>query len=492
MRRTLPALRLDWRQVALAYPPVLAAAFVLSIYTDTPVSLAQTFRALAVAIGVTTLVQLGLSLLLRSPRAGALGAAFALLFSLFGFIVLAPLTATLVWEWARLRLARTRGLSVPSPAAIIGPPASVFTVGFLAVALATGIGSGAIGLPRLPAAIAPATAAVEGPDMFVILLDAYARADTLAELGYDNSPFLEGLEERGFQVPEQSRSNYSRTGLTLASMFNMAYIADLPALASPPEGYNEQHRLISDTLHSGNPALDALHRSGYESFYIPSRVAQYAVEPVNHMLAGAELDNFEIFMLGKSVLGPRITALAAGTIYDQQRSRTLDAFATIARLAGESNLQPRFVFAHLMMPHPPFVFDADGATPPLAECTPTRCAILEAPVDGELHLSRYLDQLAYTNKLVTQTVDAIIAAEPDAVIVLMSDHGSRITFSDRVEATHNFMAIRANRVDVPQAMTPIGLFPLLLNAYLGTAFESPDARSFASLERTPWPMVEVR
>jgi hypothetical protein len=376
-------------------------------------------------------------------------------------------------------------------ATIVNRPASVLAVGLVAVVVASGVSNGAIGLPRPPAKPAPAAAIAEGPDFFVILLDAYARADTLAELGYDNQPFLDGLEQRGFQVADESRSNYSRTGLTLASMFNMTYLADLPALSSPPEDYNQQHRLISDTLHAGNPVVDVLHRSGYETFYIPSRVAQYAVEPVHHTLAGGELDNFEVFALGKTSLGATITLIAATAIYDQQRSRTLEAFATIARLAAEPARRPRFVFAHLMVPHPPYVFDRDGFAPAVPECTATRCAILEAPLDRELHRSRYIDQLSYTNELVTRTVDAIIGAEPGAVIVLMSDHGSGIDFPDAAEATRNFMAIRADRVQVPETMTPIGLFPLLLNAYLGTAFESPEARSFASLERALWPIVEV-
>jgi hypothetical protein len=449
---------------------------------------------LAVTAGATGIVQLVLGLSLRSAKAGGLLAAmvvFLVTFGWIGWILLVPITAALFWEWQRLRLARTAGRSLPSVATIVHPAASALSTAFFVVAVATGVNSGALGLPRLPPAIAPATEAVSGPNVFVILLDAYARADTLAELGYDNGPFLGDLERRGFEVAADSRSNYSRTGLTLASMFNMAYIDAIPALSSPPEGYNQQHRLISDTLHAGNPALDVLHRAGYESFYLPSSVAQYAVEPVHHMLAGDELDNFEIFLLGKTALGPTVTVAAADAIYDQQRSRTLEAFGMVAKIAEGRAQTPRFVFAHVMVPHPPFVFDRDGSTPSVPECSPERCSILEAPIDRDLHLARYLGQLAYTNELVTRTVDAIITADPEAVIVLMSDHGSRINFFDFEEATHNFMAIRADRVQVPATMTPIGLFPLLLNAYLGTALEAPEPRSFASLERTPWPMREI-
>ncbi|MEJ2551028.1 MAG: hypothetical protein P8Z42_16510, partial [Anaerolineales bacterium] len=41
----------------------------------------------------------------------------------------------------------------------------------------------------------------EYPDIYYIITDAYTRDDTLLEYyGYDNTPFLEALEERGFYV----------------------------------------------------------------------------------------------------------------------------------------------------------------------------------------------------------------------------------------------------------------------------------------------------
>ena len=46
------------------------------------------------------------------------------------------------------------------------------------------------------------------PDIYYIILDGYARADILEELyNYDNSEFLEFLEQRGFFVADQGRAN---------------------------------------------------------------------------------------------------------------------------------------------------------------------------------------------------------------------------------------------------------------------------------------------
>ena len=487
--RTLPARRswIDW--LPLGAPPLLAIVFVLAIYVDTPVSLPQTYRALLVGGGAVLLIQLALSLLLRSAGLGALAAAGVVLMvaSIDWLVILGLVGGACAWEWIRLRRERSgrsmRPLSVAAPPAVLA-----LTVAYLGSVLITGTGAAAFGLPTIrQPRITEAVDPQGGPGIYVLMLDAYARADTLAGLGFDNREFLTSLEELDFQVAHDSRSNYTRTGLTLASMFNMAYLEDIPHLASPPEGYNQQHRYISGALHAGNRVLDILDAAGYETFYIPSRIAQYAVEPVDHMLAGAELDNFELHLLSRTRLAPFVSA---EWLYGQQRDRTLQSFAQVASIAGEAS-EPRFVFAHLMTPHPPFVFAADGTLPAVPSCFPATCSIFEPPTDPNLAVERYIDQVQYTNKLVLATVRSIMDDEPNAVVVLMSDHGSRLTFGDLLESSRNFMAVHATGVHMPDDLTPVALFPYLLNGYLDSHLDLPPARSLASLERTPWPMQEV-
>ena len=67
------------------------------------------------------------------------------------------------------------------------------------------------------------------PDVYVIIMDAYERDSVLREFhGYDNSPFLNSLEDMGFYVAYGSLSNYRHTELSLSSLLNMEYIQDFP------------------------------------------------------------------------------------------------------------------------------------------------------------------------------------------------------------------------------------------------------------------------
>jgi len=62
------------------------------------------------------------------------------------------------------------------------------------------------------------------PDIYYIILDMYARQDTLKELfDYDNSEFTNYLTGKGFYVATKSCSNHRTTYISLASSLNMDY-----------------------------------------------------------------------------------------------------------------------------------------------------------------------------------------------------------------------------------------------------------------------------
>jgi len=62
------------------------------------------------------------------------------------------------------------------------------------------------------------------PDIYVIVLDGYARSDVLRTLYQcDNTAFLDGLKSRGFQVAAKSQANYVQTALALGALLRMDY-----------------------------------------------------------------------------------------------------------------------------------------------------------------------------------------------------------------------------------------------------------------------------
>jgi arylsulfatase A-like enzyme len=103
-------------------------------------------------------------------------------------------------------------------------------------------------------------------------------------------------------------------------------------------------------------------------------------------------------------------------------------------------------------------------------------------------IAEYIGQIEYINAQVPPVVDTIMqAARRPTVIVLMSDHGSRLTTPQGTtlmapEADRNFFAaFTPGHVGLfGSSPTPVNLFAQLANAYLGTNRQILEDRSYIS------------
>ncbi len=328
-----------------------------------------------------------------------------------------------------------------------------------------------------------------GPSIHLLVLDAYPRQDTLALLGFDNAPFLQAMQDRGFDVYEDSHSNYDRTAFTLLTMLSMRHLTEIGDLwADVPDDVIEQTRVVSRALQDP-PLFDALERGGYTT-----RVLQGPI--VDVPLGGADLDdtvhtanNFELDLPQRSVISGVLEYF--GFARGQQRAQVTETLAEFASLEPG----PTFTLAHVLSPHAPYVFGPGGTVPDPPPCYPASCSIFESNV-GKLGWSeaenwaRFTDQVDQLNGLLLSTVDELVARDPNAVIVLFSDHGPRIP--GNVEARFDNLLV-ARTPGFPRLLgsspTNINILPRVFDAYLGTSIgDLPDALYTAGEE--PWLAVE--
>jgi hypothetical protein len=106
------------------------------------------------------------------------------------------------------------------------------------------------------------------PDVYVIVLDGYAREDVLAQqYGFDNSEFLDDLRARGFEIGAASAANYHWTFLSLASTLNMNYVQPLMGDAISPQ--SESRAAVYDAIRN-NAVMRFLRSRGYRSYHLQS------------------------------------------------------------------------------------------------------------------------------------------------------------------------------------------------------------------------------
>jgi len=387
-------------------------------------------------------------------------------------------------SWAPL----TRGLNVFSTSLLAVVCVSAFASGALAEAQRD-FEQGRADLTKLTGATEVARPGTSYPDIYVILLDGYPRADTLQEMyGFDNAPFLEALEEHGFDVAARSRSNYMFTQLTLLTMFDMRHITDasFEGMVSTFEVNAALRRGLDKTR-----GLDALRQHGYEIVASASGFESVALRKADVYLDDGQLNEFERHVLRRTLIVDILSIVAPDWLPGDHRARLASNFEHLRRIVATPSSAPRFAFIHIAAPHTPFLYQADGSPAPRMSLrefyrhTPLLMGLSRE--DFNRKLSGYV---AYLNGLTLAAVEDILgrSARPP-VIIVMSDHGSETEVhygdphhpSSEERFLNLFAAYTPGHGDLfPEWATPINVLPILMNTYLGTDHPCSADRTFAN------------
>lgn len=341
----------------------------------------------------------------------------------------------------------------------------------------------------------------ELPDIYFIVLDGYARTDVLQELyGYDNRPFLDQLRQRGFRIAEESRSNYSQTLLSLGSTLNMVYLDSVAAQA----GYDNVDRKPLMGLVKNSHVLGIVTQYGYETFAFASGYSGAEIKNADHFVSrGFPLSEFEHTLIQNSALSINLWGTFPVDQFDIHRRRigfTIDQLALLPETKS-----PRFVFAPILAPHPPFVFGSNGE-----EMSPTGKF---SYADGNHYMSLegaspegyregYRGQLHYLNSLVIKAIDGILAQPgKEPIIILQADHGpgSRLSWEEPESTCLDERLAILNALYLPEGgdmlvydeITPVNTFRLVFDRYLGTDFGRIEDRSYFSRWNTPYRFIHV-
>jgi hypothetical protein len=246
------------------------------------------------------------------------------------------------------------------------------------------------------------------PSVYYIILDGYAREDVLArDLGYDNSRFIHFLKRNGFYVARRSRSNYAYTYLSLASSLNMDYLSELNA--APDQEQECIRRIYANTV------MRIFRANGYRIVrYSPSWLSQGQDRYSETTFNARAIDEFENLVLKQFLIRP---FMKHGVI-NMYRVRTLYTLHRLEAIARDP--RPSFVFAHILCPHPPYVFDRKGNMPE-PKIFEHRPAGSHDWYPGE----RYTDQVDYLNHLMEKTISAILKnSKIPPLIIIQGDHGA--------------------------------------------------------------------
>ena len=328
----------------------------------------------------------------------------------------------------------------------------------------------------------------EKPDIYYIILDGYGSADMLENIyGYDNSEFINALQALGFVVSGSSRANYPQTVLSLGSSLNMQYLDPMSAQM----GDSNVWWLVKDALYHSQ-VRQFLENRGYRTVFLASGFDYTDIRDGNEFIKPfpVMLNNFDSGFLrftNLAMLGD-MGGLIPYPSYSTLRRTIRANFAALPRLASEAG--PKFVFAHITAPHPPFVFDEAG-NPVNPDAPFTMVDKMREIMDVPAYKQSYVAELKYVNSETIQSLMAILADSPTPpVIILQGDHGPGLYLADsaadsclyeRFSILNAYFLPGKQPKTLPATITPVNTFRLLFNNYFSANFPMlPDKSYFAS------------
>lgn len=325
------------------------------------------------------------------------------------------------------------------------------------------------------------------PDIYYIVLDGHGRADTLEEFyGYDMKPFVGELEALGFFVADKSIANYSRTHFSLLSTFNYEHLTTvserLKAGVYDVWRAAEEGRVIRD-----------LKAAGYETTAITTNfIVDFQTFDHTFFAVPSQMSNFETVLMQSSV--PHVI------LGRQDRAHQFSLEAGIERITDvPDSSAPRFIFAHVLLPHPPFIYNSDGS---IREEQFTRNDADEFNGTQADYFEGYRGQVEYTDVLVLETVQELIAsAEKPTVIIIQGDHGPGAMFDyNRIELScmrERFTILNAYYYSegaiegLYDEISPVNSFRLLNNQFFGGDFPMVEDEGWYSAEVAPFDFTNI-
>ncbi|MFZ5952578.1 MAG: sulfatase-like hydrolase/transferase [Candidatus Rifleibacteriota bacterium] len=328
------------------------------------------------------------------------------------------------------------------------------------------------------------------PDIYYILVDGYGNDQILKKLyAFDNHEFIGFLKEKGFFIAQDSFANYMQTALSLSSSLNICF---LDFLAEKYKDQNTAEPVME--LIGKSRVVETLRAKGYKIVAFASGYATTEIDSAD-LYFGKTLINREFYhiLLNTTILsGIKFELFDFTATQVQAHGQLINSIVDgLADLELGKNSKPAFVFAHLTIPHPPFIFDKEGK---LKFQQPRGFHFGDGNHWGDPmeYRKQYVEQLQHLNELLKKALSGILKNGRQKIVILQSDHGpgsmlnwedSKNTFlPERFSILNAYYFSDQDYSGLYKNISPVNSFRLVFNKLFKAGFELEEDKNFFS----PW------
>ncbi len=326
-------------------------------------------------------------------------------------------------------------------------------------------------ISRQAATVTTGVAAANSPDIYYLIFDEFSGFEAMRQYfkTAEVEPFKAFLEDNGFWVAENAFASSNHTVHQMSVRMNFTeypYIqGDQPiwyaALVNSrgvellkSKGYTT---VVYEEISMMHPALP-----DFNADYL------YKYNYSTDKDLGILFDEFGMLVADNTMLLAFDDLYRAGNPGEMAHLNFLRSVQEdLAHM--EDVPSPRFVYAHLMIPHQPFIFNSDGSL-----------------VDSDFYRNwnyyegQYIYSMRYIEELVTGILENADPARPP-VIIVQSDHGARIRENNLELKGFPQNMLRnilfamylpgADTSTLTQDENPANTLPIVFNQYLGEQIE---------------------
>lgn len=260
------------------------------------------------------------------------------------------------------------------------------------------------------------------PNVYYLLFDEYPGYKSLKDsFGFANDSLYSFLLRKQFKVIPIF-SNYNYTPFSMSSILNMNYV---------DSGYNPKRltqkdvQLRIDEIRNAE-VFNIFKQMGYqiENFSIfdigknPSIANQNSFLPVHSLLLTDKILHNRVIRTSGWLFKTGKLALPfwRKKYLFQHEKNNLTTQKLLNNQLNNKLEKPKFVYAHLMLPHWPFYKDSIGNYNKDE-------IIIESSFQNDKSL--FLAYVKYTNTVMKSIVESITTKDSNGIIIIMSDHGFR-------------------------------------------------------------------
>ena len=324
------------------------------------------------------------------------------------------------------------------------------------------------------------------PNVYFLVLDAYSGDITLkGDYDFDNSKFKNELRDRGFVVQKPSYSNYPNTELAIPSILNMGYLDHI----GDEVGIDSENKKIVIELRKQNQVMEIFKKNNYKVVSFSGGL-NVDMPNADEQLCGSIIRiNSELY---ESFIYTYLPVAFLRTLfYESYHSYTLECLFSTLKNYQNNDDRPSFIFAHMSLPHPPFIYDADG--------NHVTDIYTHNRFDSSLK-DAYLGQLIFSNKITMEMIDSIQQRDDSAVIMVISDHGGRLginwyepTEMDYYRAFNNLSAFHFpdHENEIPEKIAGVNIFRVFFNTYFNTDYEILEDKQMWYVPERPYELTDV-